>query len=66
MHRHNGQWYYGYGGLYVAPSYAVGTEVMPAAVTITETRPCQRVQQPITVRSEDGGTRVISITRCQN
>ena len=63
----NNKWrYYGYGGVYATQPAVTETVAVPVAVTTVEARPCQRVQQPMTVRSEDGGERVISVTRCQN
>lgn len=59
-------WYYGYGGIYATQPSITETVAVPVAVTTVETRRCQRVQQPMTVRSEDGGERVVSVTRCQN
>lgn len=59
-------WYYGYGGIYATAPFVTETVAVPVAVAAETVRPCQRVQQPITVRSEDGGERVISVTRCQN
>jgi hypothetical protein len=67
--RHNWSkwwWYYGYGGVYATQPSVTETVAVPVAVTTVETRRCQRVQQPMTVRSEDGGERVVSVTRCQN
>jgi hypothetical protein len=63
----NSKWrYYGYGGVYATQPAVTETVAVPVAMTAVETRPCVRVQQPMTVRSEDGGERVISVTRCQN
>jgi hypothetical protein len=64
----NNKWWYagygGYGGVYA--TQPAETVAVPVAVAVEASRPCQRVQQPITVRSEDGGERVVSVTRCQN
>ena len=55
---------FGYGGVYA--TQPAETVAVPVAVAVEASRPCQRVQQPMTVRSEDGGERVVSVTRCQN
>lgn len=66
----NNKWWYagsaGYGGVYATQPAATETVAVPVVVAVEASRPCQRVQQPMTVRSEDGGERVISVTRCQN
>lgn len=63
----NKSWYTGgYGGVYATQPAVTETVSVPVAVAVEVSRPCQRVQQPITVRSEDGGERVVSVTRCQN
>lgn len=63
----NNKWqYYGYGGVYATQPPVVETVAVPVAVTTAEARPCQRVQQAMTVRSEDGGDRTVYVTRCQN
>jgi hypothetical protein len=64
--QNNKWWYAGYGGIYATAPAVTQTVAVPVAVEVETSRPCQRVQQPITVRSEDGGERVISVTRCQN
>ena len=66
----NNRWWYagyaGYGGVYATQPATTETVAVPVAVAVEASRPCQRVQQPMTVRSEDGGERIISVTRCQN
>lgn len=66
----NNKWWYagsaGYGGVYATQPATTETVAVPVVVAVEASRPCQRVQQPMTVRSEDGGERVISVTRCQN
>ncbi len=69
----NNKWWYagyggygGYGGVYATQPGVTETVAVPVAVAVEASRPCQRVQQAITVRSEDGGERVVSVTRCQN
>jgi hypothetical protein len=63
----NNKWrYYGYGGVYATQPAVTETVAVPVAVAVETVRPCQRIQQPMTVRSEEGGERVISVTRCQN
>jgi hypothetical protein len=65
--QNNKSWYAGgYGGVYATQPAVTETVSVPVAVAIEVSRPCQRVQQPITVLSEDGGERVVSVTRCQN
>ncbi|HET8974288.1 MAG TPA: hypothetical protein VFN63_13475 [Pseudolabrys sp.] len=64
--QNNKSWYAGYGGVYATQPAVTETVAVPVAVAVEVSRPCQRVQQPITVRSEDGGERVVSVTRCQN
>ena len=66
--QNNKWWYagYGYGGVYATQPGVTETVAVPVAVAVEASRPCQRVQQPMTVRSEDGGDRVVSVTRCQN
>ena len=68
MHHNKNQWwwYYGYGGVYATQPSVTETVAVPVAVTTAETRPCLRVQEPMTVRSEDGGDRTVYVTRCQN
>lgn len=56
----------GYGGVYATQPSVTETVAVPVAVAVEVSRPCQRVQQPMTVRSEDGGERIVSVTRCQN
>lgn len=66
----NNRWWYagygGYGGLYATQPAATETTTVPVFVAVEASRPCQRIQQPMTVRSEDGGERIVSVTRCQN
>ena len=66
----NNKWWYagygGYGGVYATQPAAIETVAVPVPVVLEASRPCQRIQQPMTVRSEDGGERVVSVTRCQN
>ena len=63
----NNKWrYYGYGGIYATAPAVTETIAVPVAVAVETARPCQRIQQAMTVRSEDGGERVVSVTRCQN
>ena len=66
----NNKWWYagyaGYGGVYATQPAATETVAVPVAVAVETARPCQRIQQPMTVRSEDGGERAVSVTRCQN
>ena len=62
----NKWWYAGYGGVYATQPAATETVAVPVVVAVESSRSCQRIQQPITVRSEDGGERIISVTRCQN
>jgi hypothetical protein len=64
--KNKGVWYPVYGGVYATQPATVETVAVPVPVATEESRPCQRVQQAITVRSEDGGERVVSVTRCQN
>ena len=64
--QNNKPWYAGYGGVYATQPAVTETVAVPVPVAVEVSRPCQRVQQPITVRSEDGGERVVSVTRCQN
>jgi hypothetical protein len=64
--QNNKWWYAGYGGVYATQPAVTETVAVPVVVAVEASRPCQRVQQPMTVRSEDGGERVISVTRCQN
>jgi hypothetical protein len=64
--QNNKRWYYGYGGVYATQPGGTETVAVPVAVTTVETRPCLRVQAPMTVRSEDGGDRTVYVTRCQN
>jgi hypothetical protein len=67
--QNNKRWYAGYGGyggVYATQPGVTETVAVPVAVAVEASRPCQRVQQAITVRSEDGGERVVSVTRCQN
>src|SRR6187397_1094255 len=62
----NNWWYAGYGGVYATQPAVTETVAVPVAVAVETARPCQRIQQPMTVRSEDGGERTVSVTRCQN
>jgi hypothetical protein len=66
----NNKWWYagygGYGSVYASQPAVAETVGVPVPIVVEAARPCQRVQQPMTVRSEDGGERVISVTRCQN
>ena len=63
----NNKWrYYGYGGIYATGPAVTETIAVPVAVAVETAPPCQRIQQAMTVRSEDGGERVVSVTRCQN
>ena len=66
----NNKWWYagygGYGGVYATQPAAAETVAVPVPVAVEASPPCQRVQQTMTVRSEDGGERVVSVTRCQN
>lgn len=64
--KNKGVWYPVYGGVYATQPAIVETVAVPVSIPEAESRPCQRVQQAITVRSEDGGERVVSVTRCQN
>jgi hypothetical protein len=66
QHNKNWWWYYGYGGVYATQPSATETVAVPVAVAPVETRTCVRVQQPMTVRSEDGGERTVYVTRCQD
>jgi len=64
--QNNKWWYAGYGGVYATQPAVTETVAVPVAVAVETARPCQRIQQPMTVRSEDGGERTVSVTRCQN
>lgn len=60
-----------YGGYYALPSYVSGNDDMtssaPAPVMYVPVRAptCHKVQEAMTVPSEDGGTRQVTVTRCQ-
>jgi len=70
-------WWPGYGGYgyYAIPSNGYGdgdvTGATPAAVPTTviyvpaAAPACRKVQEAMTVPSEDGGTRQVTVTRCQ-
>lgn len=63
----NNKWSYnGYGGVYATQPSVTETVAVPVPVAVETARPCQRVQEAMTVRSEDGGERTVSVTRCQN
>jgi hypothetical protein len=60
-----------YGGLYATPPYdgdAVGEQAPPAVVVVRDYQVprlvCEKHRETITVPSETGGTRDITITRC--
>jgi hypothetical protein len=61
-----------YGGLYAMPPYdndAAGSEQSPPAVVIVRDYQmprltCEKYRETITVPSESGGTRDITVTRC--
>ena len=60
-----------YGGYYALPPYTSGgddvTSTEPATVVYVPVRAsnCHKVQEALTVPSEDGGTRQVTVTRCQ-
>lgn len=60
-----------YGGYYALPPYASGdddvTSTAPATVMYVPARApnCHKIQEAMTVPSEDGGTRQVTVTRCQ-
>lgn len=60
-----------YGGYYALPPYASGndgvTTTAPTTVLYVPVRTpiCHKVQEVMTVPSEEGGTRQVTVTRCQ-
>lgn len=68
--RHYGVWPFYGGGIVAVPPYAPGTAVTYAPPRIVyvplppQALTCHRSRQTVTVPSEAGGTRAITITRC--
>lgn len=60
-----------YGGYYALPSYSYSdgdvTPSVPTTVMYVPVRApsCHKIQEAMTVPSEDGGTRQVTVTRCQ-
>jgi hypothetical protein len=70
-HRNFNQWPWWYGGYYAAPPYDYdnnsGVAAPPNVVYVLGSPPvrsCQYIKETVTVPSESGGTRDITITRC--
>jgi hypothetical protein len=69
--RHNqnqNQWPW-YGGYYVLPPYASAngdvTSSVPVMYVPVRVASCHKVQEAMIVPSEEGGTRQVTVTRCQ-
>lgn len=64
-------WYGGYGYYAIPSSYTSGngdvTGTVPATVMYVpiQVQSCRKVQEAMTVPSEEGGTRQVTVTRCQ-
>ena len=62
------QWLW-YGGYYTLPSdvftYGNGTSSVPVMYVPVRVASCHKVQEAMTVPSEEGGTRQVTVTRCQ-
>ena len=63
------QWWPWYGGYYALPPDAATnsdvTSSVPVMYVPVRVAACHKVQEAITVPSEEGGTRQVTVTRCQ-
>jgi hypothetical protein len=67
--RHNQNLWPWYGGYYMLPADASTdgdvTSSVPVMYVPARVAACHKVQEAMTVPSEDGGTRQVTVTRCQ-
>ena len=71
-HNHNqnqNQWWYGGYGYYALPAYTSGDDAVTSSVPVmyvpVRVSSCNKIQEAMTVPSEEGGTRQVTVTRCQ-
>jgi hypothetical protein len=62
-------WWYGGYGYYTLPAYTPGEDAATSSVPVmyvpVRVASCHKVQEAMTVPSEEGGTRQVTVTRCQ-
>ena len=62
-------WWYGGYGYYTLPASTSGdgavTSSVPVMYVPVRVASCHKVQEAMTVPSEEGGTRQVTVTRCQ-
>jgi hypothetical protein len=72
-HHNNNQnqnlWWYGGYGYYTLPASTSGDDAVTPSVPVmyvpVRVASCHKVQEAMTVPSEEGGTRQVTVTRCQ-
>lgn len=73
-HNHNQNqnqnlWWYGGYGYYTLPASTSGDDAVTSSVPVmyvpVRVASCHKVQEAMTVPSEEGGTRQVTVTRCQ-
>jgi len=67
--RHNQNQWLWYGGYYTLPTDVSATPGVTSSIPVmyvpVRVASCHKVQEAVTVPSEEGGTRQVTVTRCQ-